>query len=244
MIARIGITLGLLITLAGSAHGQWAEYPTGPVDSKTMRSQSKAETLYERGDYKRALFIYEKELSKAGDKYAQYMTGYMYLMGHGTASDPVLASAWYRLAAERESPEFVAVRDQLLRTLNEQQRARSDELYVGLRKQFSDIVIVMDLLMGDLKRIESRKTGSRIRGSGSSIMIVDPQTGIPISAAHYENRLKTIAKTRLDFVTSQLGIEELEAELSREQIENLRIRIDEYLSAIADDGDDVFVDSR
>ena len=111
MIARIGIALVMLFALAGGAAAQWEDYPAGPIDSKTLRTQSKAEKLYERGDFKRALFIYEKELAKTGDKYAQYMTGYMYLMGHGAPSDPVLASAWYRLAAERRAPEFIAVRE-------------------------------------------------------------------------------------------------------------------------------------
>ena len=243
MIARIGITLGLLIALAGSAYGQWAEYPTGAVDSKTIRSQQKAEKLYERGDYKRALFIYEKELARVGDKYAQYMTGYMYLMGHGTTSDPVLASAWYRLAAERNSPEFVSVRNQLMRTLNEQQRARSDELYIGLRKELSDVVLVMKEMIGDLRRLDARTTGSRLGGSSSPVMIIDPQTGIPISAAHYESRIRDIAQTRLDFLTTRLDIDELDANLSKDQVRELWERIDHFLSVVDDDAG-IFVDSR
>ncbi len=243
MIARIAITLALLFAFAGGAIAQWADYPAGPIDSKTLRFQSKAETLYERGDFKRALFIYKEELAKTGDKYAQYMTGYMYLMGQGATSDPVLASAWYRLAAERRAPEFIAVRDKLLRTMNDEQRARSDALYVELRKEFSDVVLIMKLLLSDLKRLDARTTGSRLGGSSSPVMIIDPQTGIPISAAHYESRIRDIAQTRLDFVTARLDIDDLDADLSRDQINALWERINDYLTVVDEDGD-VFVDTR
>ena len=243
MIARIGIALVLLFALAGDAAAQWTDYPAGPMDSKILRSQSKAETLYERGDFQRALFIYEKELARKGDKYAQYMTGYMYLMGQGASADPVLASAWYRLAAERNSPQFIAVRDQLLRTMNDEQRARSDELYVGLRKELSDVVLIMNLLLSDLKRLDARMTGSRVGGSSSPVIIIDPQTGIPISADHYESRIRSIAQTRLDFVTARLDIDELDVDLSKEQVSSLWERINDFLSVVDHDGD-VFVDSR
>jgi len=233
----------MLFALAGGAAAQWVDYPAGPIDSRTLRSQSKAEKLYERGDFKRALFIYEKELAKTGDKYAQYMTGYMYLMGQGTSADPVVASAWYRLAAERRAPEFIAVRDQLLRTMNDEQRARSDEHYVALRKEFSDVVLIMNLLLSDLKRLDARTTGSRLGGSSSPVMIIDPQTGIPISAAHHEARIRDIAQTRLDFVTARLDIDELDADLSKDQINSLWQRINDFLTVIDDDGD-VFVDTR
>ena len=243
MIARIGIALALLFALSGGAVAQWAEYPAAPIDSRTLRSQSKAESLYERGDFKRALFIYEKELAETGDKYAQYMTGYMYLMGQGAPADPVLASAWYRLAAERKVKEFIDVRDQLLRTMNDEQRARSDELYIGLRKELSDIVIIMNLMLADLTRLDARTTGSRLGGSSSPVMIIDPQTGIPISAAHHESRIRDIVQTRLDFVTARLDIDELDANLSDEEVDALWERINDYLSVVDDDGD-VFVDSR
>jgi len=243
LITRIGISLLLTGLLVASAAAQWAEYPMGVVDSRTLRSQSKAETLYERGDFRRALFIYEKELAQTGDKYAQYMTGYMYLMGQGAAADPVLASAWYRLASERKAPQFIAVRDQLLGTLSEEQRDRSDELYVGLRKELSDVALVMNLMLGDLRKLSGGTTGSRLGNTSSPVTIVDPQTGLTLPAAIYEDRIRDRVQKRLDFVTAQLDIDALDADLSREQITMLTERMDHYLSVVDDDGD-VFVDSR
>ena len=242
MIARIAIALIMIFAFAGGALAQWADYPTGPIDSKTLRFQSKADKLYERGDFKRALFIYENELAKTGDKYAQYMTGYMYLMGQGAKADPVLASAWYRLAAERRVPEFIAVRDQLLRTMNDEQRARSDELYVGLRREFSDVVITMNLLVSDLKRLDGGTTGSRLGTSSSPVTIIDPQTGVSTTAARYESRIRKTAQARLDFVTARLDIDELDADLSKDEIDALWQRINDFLTVV--DDDDVFVDTR
>ncbi len=243
MIARIGIALVLLLALTGGAAAQWADYPAGTIDSKTLRSQSKAEKLYQRGDFERALFIYEKELARTGDKYAQYMTGYMYLMGQGASADPVLASAWYRLAAERDVAEFITVRDQLLRSLNDEQRARSDMLYVSLRQELSDVVLVMNRLLTDLERLDTRTTGSRLGGTTSPVMIVDPQTGKSISAANYHARIRNITQARLDFLTTQLDIDALDADLTNEEIKALWQRINDYVSVVDDDGD-VFVDTR
>ena len=233
----------MFAALAGGAFAQSSEYPAGPIDSKTLRTQGKAEALYERGDFKRALFIYENELATMGDKYAQYMTGYMYLMGQGAPADPVLASAWYRLAAERGSPEFITVRDRLLGTMNDAQRARSDAHYVALRKELSDVVLVMDLLRADLQRLASRKTGSRLGGSSTHVMIVDPQTGIPMSAAHYEAKIRGIAQMRLDFLTTRLGIGALDADLSADEVDALQQRVEAYVSD-ANVDTDALVDSR
>lgn len=232
MIARIVISLALLFALTGATLARWAEYPTGPMDAATVRIQSKAESLYERGDFKRALFIYEKELAKTGDKYAQYMTGYMYLMGQGATADPVRASAWYRLAAERNTAEFVAVRDQLLGTINDEQRARSDQLYVALRRELSDVVIVMNLLLADLRRLNVPATAPLPASTGGPAMLVDPQTGSPISGTKYEARVRDIAQTRLDFLTTRLGMDRLDTDLSDEQIDVLRERVNDYVSVV------------
>ncbi len=53
--------------------------------------QRKVDQLFERGDYERAYFIYRNELAPAGDKYAQYMVGFMHLTGMGIDEDPVAA---------------------------------------------------------------------------------------------------------------------------------------------------------
>jgi len=144
---------------------------TDPPDSRTLRVQRKVDELYERGEFDRAYFIYRNELVPVGDKYAQYMVGHMHLTGRGAAEDPVVASAWYRLAAERGTPEFVAVRDQLMHDLNADERRRSNSGYQRLRRQFSDLVILFENIKRTYRELQSA-TGSRIAVRSGPMNIV------------------------------------------------------------------------
>ncbi len=124
----------LVALLATSVEAQQsAGLSTGFADSRTLRVQRKVDDLFERGEYERAYFIYRNELVPLGDKYAQYMVGFMHLTGKGVTENPIAASAWYRLAAERGTPEFVAVRDFLLVGMMPEERRQSDELFLQLR---------------------------------------------------------------------------------------------------------------
>jgi len=240
MKPNYSLLLVLAMLLSGTAVAQWAELPTSGADSRILRTQSKVESLYKRGDYERAHFIYSKELSRQGDKYAQYMTGYMYLMGQGVAEDPVRASAWYRLAAERRVPEFIAVRDHLMSMLNEEQRTRSDKLYVQLRNEYSDLVIVMGLLAQDLDRLDIGTTGSRLGSNNRTVVIIDPKTGVPVSADHIRNRDTRAAQKRLDFVTSQLDIDPMQADEAKRQLDVLWERVRDYLSVVDDEAEGLY----
>ena len=243
LIFRIGILFCLLVVAGVVAPAYAGENPTGPEDSGLLRTQVKAEELFSRGQYKRSLFIYEKELARAGDKFAQYMTGYMYLMGYGAQSDPVLASAWYRLAAERDAPEFIAVRDQLMKSLSPEDKARSDRLYGALRKDISDVAIVMSLLAIERRRLDENVTGTRLRGSTSSVRMMDPETGRMIDVEVYRNRVEQSIQMRLDFITSTIGLEPLNADLTDRQFGELRDQVSAYLSQIDDSGEN-YVDNR
>lgn len=227
-------SLLIALLLLASVPAVAQQFPTGDLDSRTLRTQAKVESLYQRGDYKRAHFIYANELATQGDKYAQYMIGYMHQMGQGVPEDPVRASAWYRIAAERGAPEFIAVRDQLLQTLDSEQRARSDEFYVALRKEYSDLVIVMGLLVDDIENLNAARTGSRLGGGTSSVKVVDPKTGRTVSADYLRSRNLKIAQMRLDFVTSRLDIDPLEADKLSGHIDELWERVHEHLGVVDD----------
>ena len=243
MIARTGILLCLFYAIAGFLPAHAGEYPTGAEDSKTLRIQAKAEELFSRGDYERALIIYEKELAKTGDKYSQYMTGYMYLMGHGVQADRALASAWYRLAAERGAPQYAEVRDRLMNSLSPEDLARSDALFVELRKELSDVALVMMLIERDRKRLDESVTGSRLPASSSLITVVDPSTGRSVSYEVFENRIRRNIEARLDFLTSLLDLEPLDADITDRQFAELSEHVDDFLSQVDNNGD-AFVDSR
>ena len=227
------LVLGVLAS--GMAMAQWTELPAGNLDSRTLRTQTKAESLYQRGDYKRAHFIYSNELARLGDKYAQYMTGYMYLMGQGVVEDPVRASAWYRIAAERRIPEFMAVRDQVLRALDDGQRAQSDKLYVELRREYSDLVIVMGLLAEGTEHVNIARTGSRLAGRSGRVTIVDPKTGMPTSADIVRKRELRVIQARLDFVTSRLDMDSIKADNVETQLDALWERVRDHVSVVDDE---------
>jgi hypothetical protein len=202
-------------------------------DPRTLAVQQKVEQLYQNGEYERALFIYENELAPVGDKYAQYMVGFMHLTGTGTEEDPVAASAWYRLAAERSYPEFVAVRDQLLAAFTEPDRLRSDFEYRELRRKYSDLVILERLIREDLKLLEPL-TGSRLSGSTSAVTILEPRSGLLVSSeqlrvrarARIEERLRQI-DALVDDVDIETDPDRLEPALLREQVNAAVERLDD-----------------
>ena len=196
-----------------------------------MRVQQKVEELFDEGEYARALFIYENELAPIGDKYAQYMVGYIYLTGAGVSEDPALASAWYRLAAERDNPHFVAVRNQLMASLTEFERGRSDAFYEGLMRKYSDAVIILDLIQDDLDSMASR-TGSRLSSGAAPVTIVDPRTGSTISADDYDRQLTRRIQSRVAYLVRLLGIGSVDMNINRLDVGALEDAVDDYITSV------------
>lgn len=229
----LSVAIFFLLATAIAAAQRLDSLPGGPVDSRTMRVQQKVEELYDQGEYRRALFIYENELAPLGDKYAQYMVGYIHLTGAGVPEDAVAASAWYRLAAERSNPLFVAVRDELMRALGDVERGQSDVLYSQLRKKYSDPVILLDLIRNDLEQTGSR-TGSRISRDTSPVMIVDPRTGLSISAEAYDRQLRRRIQARVDFLVRELDLELDSTDPARLDVDALARAVDEFVATLPD----------
>lgn len=166
-----------LALLTGSADAQRASGLSADLpDSRTLQVQTKVDALFDAGDFERAYFIYRNELVPLGDKYAQYMVGYMNLLGMGVEEDTIAASAWYRLAAERDTPEFVAVRDQLLRNMDDDEMQQSDILYMELRRKFCDLAVVLTSIKRNRRQLEPR-TGSRLKNTSSSLTVIDTSVG-------------------------------------------------------------------
>jgi hypothetical protein len=205
-----------------------------PTDTSSLRLHEKAEGLYRDGHWKRAYFIYVNELAAIGDKYAQYMAGYMWLNGKGVPPDAVRASAWYRLAAERGSPEFVEVRDQLLESMSEADRETSDEAFIALRQEYSDLVIALAQLRKERELLNYSPTGSRVSGNSSPVTIIDPRTGITITRSEFVGRVESRMQLRLDYITRTLKIDDVEADMSDREFEALAGKVDQYLQVIND----------
>ncbi len=131
-------------------------FPGRGTNDELIKTQQKADALFEKGDYDRAMLIYRKDLAPLGDKFAQYMTGYMYYSGRGVEKDPVTAYAWYRLAAERSEESYVKSRDALESLLSEEQRRESDPIYLKLRKDIGDMALVTVLINNDINFLMGR----------------------------------------------------------------------------------------
>ena len=234
-INRLSVFVAVVFYLA--APGAFAEsagpFPGSAVDSKTMRVQERVEELFEKGEYERAHFIYRNELAPIGDKYAQYMVGYMYLTGAGVDEDAVLASAWYRLAAERSYKEFLNERDQLLNAFSEMDLIRSDNLYLQLRRQYSDVVLLFNLIEADLNSSQSL-TGSRLAGSGSPVTIVDARSGSSISGDQYVRQMRRRTTARLQFMAKQLGRPGLNTDPDDVDLDELSRIVREFTDTITD----------
>lgn len=149
--------------------GEYRQFPGAPADDRTLRIQERVEEIYAAGDHSRALLIYEKELAPAGDKYAQYMVGFMHLTGEGVAPDPMAAMAWYRLAAERGEESFVQARDELAASLTEDALERSDALFTDLWRQYGDRKLLLDLLEEDLELLQRQAGRGAESDSGSML---------------------------------------------------------------------------
>lgn len=231
MNTRLLLLLVLLLPVLAS--GQRAG-DSRSFNSPTLQLHEKAEELYRNGHPERAYFIYVNELAAVGDKYAQYMAGYMWLNGKGVPRDPIKASAWYRLAAERGSPEFVEVRDQLLESMSEAEREDSDIVFLKLRQEYSDLVLALGQLSNERKLLDERSAGSHLSSNSSSITVIDPRTGVTMTRSEYVGRLESRMQVRLDYITTRLGIDKLEADMNDREFADLSARVDAYLQVIDD----------
>lgn len=187
-----------------------------------------------RHEYVRAHFIYRNELAVVGDKYAQYMVGFMHLTGKGVQKDAVMASAWYRLAAERQVPEFVAARDRLMSTFDAVDVGRSDQEYIGLCLQYSDLVLMLKLAHKDLTMLNESSTGSRLSGGSRSIVIINPRLGNVVSSDQYFRRISKRLQSRLDFITDRIEIDKVDANGVADELIALRQQVMQYLKTVDD----------
>jgi hypothetical protein len=203
---RYSIIFGLItLLLAGVASSQtYPSFPGGETDQATLRTQERIEELYVAGSYERAYFIYRNELAPRGDKYAQYMIGYMHLTGAGIPEDPAVALAWYRLAAERGEPVIEAAREQLQKTLSPEQVATADGLFAELRSELSDRVLIYALVQQDLEILRNSAGGGPSKGSGN-MLVIDRRYGY-MSGAQYYDTVKNRLAARLTYLKGQVDV--------------------------------------
>lgn len=210
------------------------EAPSYFPDARSLTVQRKVDELFERGDYQRAYFIYRNELAPAGDKYAQYMIGYMHLMGMGAAEDPGAAFAWYRLAAERGTAEFAAVRDQLGRDLDASERRRADVLYPQLRREYSDLVVLLAAIKRDLRALKAQ-SGSRLAAQSNPMTVVDSRLPVSVkSGADYYGRIRRQLEANLVTLASLGKFSDMQTDPDRVDFDKLERRVAQRLESTDD----------
>lgn len=198
LLYQLAVTTMFLVASVTSVLAD--DFPGGKLDPRIIETQQKVDSLFEKGDYDRAYFIYRQELVPLGDKYAQYMVGYMKIVGKGTERDVVAGSAWYRLAAERGDKNFAKARDEILGYFNDEQRALSDHAYNVLRLQFSDAIIIADLIEEDLDLLAHRAPSSSLAYSPADEATIDDEEQSRRAAQALER-----IKTRLAFLDYTLA---------------------------------------
>ena len=204
---RLALISGLLVSLlCAHAYSQsYKPFPGDTVDQRTRSMQERVEAVYAAGDYERALLIYEKELAPIGDKYAQYMVGYMHLNAEGTPQDKADALAWFRLAAERGEPLLSQVRDELLLEMTPDEVAVSDGIFLELWKSMGDRALLMELIRRDMRTLRAQ-TGTRIPGSASSgSTVIYKLSGEVVGPSFYRD-IKNRLAVRIQYLDARVEI--------------------------------------
>jgi len=220
----------ILIGLATFAAAEQPSLSGTIIDARTLRIQDKVEALFAAEQYTRAHFIYLHELAPIGDKYAQYMLGFMYEHGIGVSPDLIEASAWYRIAAERGKREFVDVRDRSLQFLRDEDRARADLRYLELRKTYSDAAVMFRQVEADYDMLMTAPTGTRIPGGDRAIVMMSPdQQGLEVNVQAAQRRLAR----GLAYLATLLDEPSFDVEDYRQlDIDALRRSVDAYVARL------------
>jgi hypothetical protein len=230
MIARPTVTLKLVLLVALSAASLHAiagdDFPGPAPDRRTLKTQEKVDLLFEKGEYERAMFIYHKELAPLGDKYAQYMIGFMYLAGKGVQRDVATASAWFRMAAQREQPMFMRARDDTWHTLDNEQRAQSNRIYIDIRVECGDATLLASLVENDLQLLRSRANPESL-----SINLVDRGgTSRQGESDQYDYVVERI-EHRMSYLTQFLLSDGLILAAERDRFDQLEQQVSEEVEA-------------
>ncbi|MCH8335667.1 MAG: SEL1-like repeat protein [Proteobacteria bacterium] len=206
-------------------------FPGESADQRTLQIQKRVDELYDAGDYKRALFIYEKELAPRGDKYAQYMVGYMHVNALAAPHDTASALAWYRLAAERGHEVLERARDELAKTLTREEIDASNRLFLDLLQKIGDTRLLMKLIQRDMNTLRSR-TGTHIPGSRISgpMQIIKP-SGMPENPNYYRN-IRLHLEARLNYLEAKVEISDIALEFDYNGLRMFEEQVKAELAAL------------
>jgi len=232
---KIGLAFitGLLASLccASVLSQDYKPFPGVSVDQRTLETQEQVDELYGAGEYKRALFIYENELAPRGNKYAQYMVGYMHLNAKGIPQNKITALAWYRIAAERGEPALLLSRNELIENMTLAEVAVSNRIFLNLWQGIGDTRLIMELIREDMNTLK-RRTGTRIRHTATSgpALIYRP-TG-ELLPPNYYRKVRVRLESRLSYLEIKVVVRDVEIASEDEALQLLEQQVKAELAAL------------
>lgn len=223
--ARAGVMQLLLLACCLVAVTALAgeKFPGQAPDRSIIKTQEKVDSLVERGRYERALFIYRHELAPLGDKYAQYMIGFMHLAGKGVEEDVATAAAWYRLAAERQQQTFVNEYAKLWSLLDDTQQRRADEIYIELRSELGDAALIANLIEDDLQDLSGRIRENPFSQDSLSRSNFDRQETL-------NERLVKQIRDRMAYLAAKLETDAAATAIEKRRFEELEARVEREIA--------------
>lgn len=230
---RLALITGLVaaVSCAPAFSQDYEPFPGVSVDQRTLAMQERVDELYEAGNHERAFFIYRNELAPRGDKYAQYMVGYMYLNGQSVPQDRPTALAWYRLSAERGSEQLAKARDELAQTMTREEIEQSNTIFVDLLQDIGDTTLIMKLIRRDMDTLKGR-TGTRLAGATvpAPLRIYEP-SGIPVSPNYYRDVRRRL-EARLNWLETKVEVDDIALESGNDEIRMFEEQVRAELAAL------------
>lgn len=188
------------------------EFPGMDPDKGIIRAAKKAESAYKKRDFDEAMWYYRTRLAPAGDKFAQYMIGYMHAAGEGVPKDPVSAAAWFLVAAERGHESLVEVSQNTMRALSATQRRAAREKADELRAEVGDRAILERLVYLDETSLREQ-TGSRSGACAQSArveMTIDGRAGQSVSMQRFCEVLNGRIEARRAYIDNYVEYGDIE----------------------------------
>ena len=233
MKIRLALIAGLLAAFfCANAQSQiYKPFPGETMNKRTLDTQERVEALYGAGEYDRALLIYEKELAPLGDKYAQYMVGYMRLNAQSVPQDKASALAWYRIAAERGESALRQARDELMEKMTPAEIFVSNRIFLDLWQSIGDTRLIMELIREDMNTLKSR-TGTRIRGAATSGPALIYRPSGELLPPNYYRDVRVRLEARLNFLEIKVEVKDIDVESDDEALQLLEEQVQSELAAL------------
>ncbi|GAB4176756.1 MAG: hypothetical protein Kow0020_12690 [Wenzhouxiangellaceae bacterium] len=180
--ARIRAAFFALMLVVGMP-AEGIDYPDAEHTPGYRLTQEAARSL-ENGFYYDARHKFQ-EAARWADKVAQFNLGVMYYQGLGIDRDPALAWAWFALAAERDYPHMVEMRNALWAELDTAQRTQAERHLEALRPEYGDEAAI-PRTRAFMERKRRETTGSRTGFTGF-LKVVDPSGRVRDGESYYRD---------------------------------------------------------